>query len=107
MSHTKLPWALRPAWNDDTEFEIYPLERKFDFGEPAEIAVVRIYDESEANAEFIVKAVNAHDELVAALVEMERFYVELITSGDCGFWNPDDDQHVIMMRAALAKAGVL
>lgn len=40
-------------------------------------------------------------EAASALLTM---YVALVNSGDCDCWNPEEDEEVINMRAALAKA---
>lgn len=54
----------------------------------------------EANANLIAAA----PELYEALENQLKNWIELIESGDAGFWNPDDDEHVIAMRKVLAKA---
>lgn len=41
--------------------------------------------------------------LVAALNGMVRMYVELVESGDAGFWDAEKVPEVIAARAALAK----
>ncbi len=51
-------------------------------------------DESETNAAHIVHCVNMHDELVQALKD----YIQLIDSGDAGFWEPTE------LRELLARA---
>ena len=71
------------------------------------IAVLcRTADERAANGALIVRAVNAHDDLVAALKEA------LVQAEGC--WrhhygnNPEgsaEPYHIALMRAALAKAG--
>jgi hypothetical protein len=59
--------------------------------------------QEEANAAFIVKACNAHDDLVAALKRMLLEFDFLIEAGRI----PDVRNDVIFVaaRAALAKAG--
>ena len=42
-------------------------------------------------------------ELIAALDKLLKKHVELIESGDCGFWNPEDEAEVTHARAVLAK----
>ena len=46
----------------------------------------------------------AAPDLLEALEVMTRNYVELAGSGDCGNWNPEEDDFVISARAAIAKA---
>ena len=48
---------------------------------------------------------SGHHELVAALREITERYVDLVNSGDCGFWEPEDEKPVKAARVALAKAG--
>jgi len=57
-----------------------------------------------ANAAFIVKACNSHDALVKALTDMVAMYVDLVDSGDAGFWDAEKVDEVIASRAALALA---
>ena len=42
-------------------------------------------------------------ELVAELFAMTEHYVQLAGCGDCGFWNPEEEERVIAARALLAK----
>lgn len=53
----------------------------------------------------IVRALNAqqgHDKLVTALQTLLERYLSLANSGDCGFWNPEEEPQVIEARAAIA-----
>lgn len=43
-------------------------------------------------------------DLCKALDGLLERYVELINSGDAGFWDPEKEKEVIAARAALAKA---
>lgn len=43
-------------------------------------------------------------ELETALTETLNEYVRLADSGDCGFWNPEEEDHVIAARAALESS---
>ena len=56
--------------------------------------------ESQANARLIAAA----PELLEALRTFADEYVAMINSGDCGFWNPEDEDKVKGARAAIAKA---
>lgn len=55
---------------------------------------------SEANARLIAAAPMLFDSLRLML---DR-YVATVNSGDCGNWNPEEEQCVIFARAAIAKA---
>lgn len=43
-------------------------------------------------------------ELLEALRQIVTRYVELVNSGDCGSWNPENELEVMDARAAIAKA---
>lgn len=55
---------------------------------------------AEANARLIAAA----PELYAALTITLNKWVNMVNSGDCGFWDPEKEPHVIAARAALNKA---
>lgn len=61
-------------------------------------------EEAKANAEFIVKAVNAFYPLVEALEAVVNMYVSLAESGDAGFIESEENQEIIKARAALSLA---
>lgn len=44
------------------------------------------------------------DRLREALTSMLNHYVRLAGSGDCGFWDPEEEAEVIAARAALTGA---
>lgn len=48
------------------------------------------------------EAADVIDALVAALDTFVSEYVELVNSGDAGFWEPEDEPKVKAARAALA-----
>lgn len=54
----------------------------------------------QANARLI----SAAPDMYEALDKFVEHYVGMINSGDCGFWNPEDEDFVKAARAALAKA---
>lgn len=66
----------------------------------AEFQGVAPREELEARA----RLAQAAPELLAALKMMVDHYVQLASSGDCGFWNPEDEEQVIGAREAIAKA---
>jgi hypothetical protein len=74
--------------------------------DPKEWKWGRCHTPSEADAAFIVKAVNNHDELVGALEEVVTLYCDLADSGDAGFWDPEKVNQIMRARAALTAVGV-
>ncbi|KKJ75467.1 hypothetical protein WH95_18380 [Kiloniella litopenaei] len=46
----------------------------------------------------------AAPDLLEALKAFTKMYVQMIESGDCGNWNPEEDAEVIQARKAIAKA---
>jgi hypothetical protein len=100
--HTPTPWQYQwVRWMNDVDLKI--VDHKTGrvlaiLNKPTPFLTV---DEQEANAEFIVRAVNAHDELVAALKQALtdiEFYCERAEE------NPDTDTTAIELRRVLAKA---
>jgi hypothetical protein len=90
--HTKLPWSLVEARTRHGHLcEVHA-------GDGYDVATVygRDPDEREANAAFIVKAVNAHETLISALraVEQDAVYIE---NGE----NAISDKVRDMVRTAL------
>jgi len=61
-------------------------------------------DPCEEFGRSVVTAVNNHAALKDALSGILKRYVELAGSGDCGFWDPEEEQEVIAARAALSAA---
>lgn len=97
--HSTLPWCVG-------EMCAGKLWLKNDVGRP--IVLIGVHHlmalEANANARFIVRCVNSHADLLAALTHMTERYVSLANSGDCGNWNPEREADVIAARAAIAKA---
>ena len=54
----------------------------------------------EANARLIAAA----PDLLEALSKLTEMYCQMVHSGDCGNWNPEDDIEIQEARAAIAKA---
>lgn len=50
------------------------------------------------------RAVNSYDAMLAALKGLTAHYAELANSGDCGFWNPEEEPEVEAARAAIRLA---
>jgi hypothetical protein len=59
---------------------------------------------SLSDAAFIVRAVNSHADLLAALKDMAVRYTALVNCGDCGNWDPETEPQVVAAREAIAKA---
>jgi len=84
-AHTPTPWSR----NINARYPIYAQHTREDVRHICSIVPGNstTAEEKEANLRFIVKAVNAHDLLVAALVKAEQRIVEL-----CGIANVLDKQ---------------
>lgn len=100
--HTKVPWVrlyvteIRPANNPDETLiaEVNGADRRFEEED--------VNDECVANAEFIIRAVNCHDELVEAL-EWLGEAAEGRDPSDEGFGEWFEELRKVA-SAALAKA---
>ena len=57
-------------------------------------------NEQEANAHLIAAA----PMLLEALEQFLSEHIDLVESGDCGFWDPEKEEKVIKARAAIAIA---
>ena len=99
--HSPTPWRLHvgkhgecSVWPDDKQMAICALNIEPKLGIGAA--------EARANAEFIVRACNAHDDLLAGL-ESLLFRFELVCGDDSGI-DPADQKRIDTARAAIAKA---
>lgn len=104
--HTATPWMFRAVpTSSGMCFKVGPEEIIY-----SDHGGVHLYDdhtslnphkagEQKANAEFIVRAVNAHDDLAAALTDLYRFCC-LSCADDVIAEHPS----FVKARAALAKA---
>ena len=54
--------------------------------------------------EIRARVIAAAPEVTEALKETLERWVALVNSGDAGFWDPEEELHVIAARAAIAKA---
>lgn len=113
VKHTNLPWRVEEdtdliwgACNDEDQSNYgmgYPIASGFSsFGTWAKGRPD--FPEKEANAEFIVRAANAHYDLLEALKRFVSEYIDLVESGDAVFWDAEKEEKVKMARAAIAKA---
>lgn len=115
--HTELPWryakdepaGCRVEISNDAgvliaevlNFDDFPC---LDQHDDVEQKCIAIDAEAQANAEFIVRACNSHDELLTALRWMVKQEVETCASGDCGNYDCELMPSMIAARAAIAKA---
>ncbi|MBW3095668.1 hypothetical protein [Pseudohoeflea coraliihabitans] len=103
--HTPGPWGAERA--------AFPVFEAYDFairasvghgpvviGEAFGRATQTVYLPAEANARLIAAA----PDLLEALEGLLAKYTELVSSGDCGSWDPEKESEVIAARAAIAKA---
>lgn len=90
------PWGAKESRHDG-EFSVFA---------PDETEICEIWktsaedDRAQHNAHLIAAA----PEMYEALAKMTARYVALAGSGDCGFWNPEEEPDVIASRAALRRA---
>lgn len=100
---TPRPYALMESSTSDNRgaFHLYLIEEKTG----RKIAAIWGKDEEKsATGALLVRAVNAHEALAAALRELLDRYTDLVNCGDCGSWDPEKEHQVIAARAALALA---
>lgn len=57
--------------------------------------------DEELRAEVFRRAVNNHEALIKALEGLLANHVQLVSSGDCGNWNVEEEAEVIAARALL------
>jgi hypothetical protein len=104
--NTRGPWEVRPDESGVTYLRV----RGSQLGCRFRIAnVPKLTYEGATESEAAETLANAN--LIAAapeLLEALRFildrYVQLVNSGDAGFWDPEKEPQVIQSRAAMAKA---
>lgn len=101
IEHTPTPWAADPDDRDGYEWNIHIVTES---NRDMRVAFMTSGPEAAANADFIVKAVNCHDELVAAL-EAFRLRPDAIVAsqGDTILRIPI--AAIQQAAAAIAKAG--
>ena len=72
--HTPGPWSWNTDYNEDNVFSVWveapDVTHKTTNICVADCSWVELLEEAEANAEFIVRACNTHDELLAALEDV-------------------------------------
>lgn len=101
--HTPGPWAYDPDGG-----EIYRSNGPSDFTEVAAIYDLADAAEQEANAAFIVRAVNSHYEMLEALkacrLELDHCQRQLAAHGQTGAPNDSVSRALAAGSAAIARA---
>lgn len=74
-------------------------------GEPTnirdlELAILRHMEHHIKKSD--LRWIDQNNRLRAALSGLVDHYVEMVNSGDCGFWDPETDDEIIAARAALS-----
>jgi len=91
--YTKGPWTVNKEFGMQgmIEADQHPVAATCGYASPKG---------REANANLIAAA----PELFEALVNITDRYIALVSSGDCGFWDEEDEDQVIKAKEAIAKA---
>ena len=101
VKHTPGPWRVEVDTDPEASWE-----RKWPTINAEKYEVVGCegfygdYETDMANARLIVAA----PYLLDALSRLTEMYCQMVHSGDCGNWNPEDDIEIQEARAAIAKA---
>jgi hypothetical protein len=89
--HAPTPWTFENDWAGSGRSYVYGANHELVFLTPQSWAAGGQTERNAANAQFAVRAVNAHDELVAALRAYEEWEAKLVTHGSA--WrNPPDGE---------------
>lgn len=105
IAHTPGPWKVNASGlGHGGPWDRIEIETCEPGGGTVVATVNKMISAGSANAAFIVRAVNSHDDLLAALKACLDWHIELVNSGDAGFWNAEDDDCVKQARAAISKA---
>lgn len=104
MTHTSTPWTVTAnSWQYTTIYSadgtrICQLDLEdWDVTEDSQTAL-------EAKQAKVAALLSAAPDLLAALKATLEIHVDMANSGDCGFWDPEDEEHVKQARAAISKA---
>lgn len=100
VKHTPTPWGM--ALEKDGSTRVYELhEWSKTYPNDSHIVGESV---DEADAAFIIKACNAHDELLSALHLARRIITNNVPEYLVEAWNANRDRHLAQIDAALAKA---
>lgn len=106
MGHTPTPWTIVHEFGG-SEYTINGADGELIANNASYYSSAPIDDD----AAYIVECVNSHASLVEeverlreALTTFVDEYVEMVNSGDCGFWDPEKEDKVVAARKALEKS---
>ena len=94
--HTPGPWTIEAA----PEYASMPCGGVATVNTPNGLHVAVVCDVDSADARLIAAA----PDLLEALRCITAHYIELVETGDCGYWNPNKEESVILAHAAIEKA---
>lgn len=103
-AHTKGPWFIcgepghepqSDSWREGLTIGSAPEGTRI-----CDLTSLRVDWQNAANARLIAAAPDMFEALKTFVAE----YVDLVESGDAGFWDPEKETKVIAARAAIAKA---
>jgi hypothetical protein len=84
-----------------TDAKQSPVERRLRY--LASCDAERLSDYQRIN-HFVSAAIEAADKITTLKIALKGItdrYTSLVNSGDCGFWNPEKEDEVIVSRAAM------
>ena len=91
-----LEWGLEPNAADQTDFDFQEIH-----GADGDLVALVA---GKGNAELILRAGNAHDDLLAALEVAERFMAAWLADHSMEEWPLDKYEAIEIARAAIARA---
>lgn len=103
-AHTKGPWFVcgdpgfpsqTESWREGLTIGSVPHGTRV-----CDVTPLRVRENAKADARLISAAPDMYEALKTFVAE----YVDLVESGDAGFWDAEKEPKVIAARAAIAKA---